>query len=262
MVSFGNRYNFSVIHPALCIMHIHFLPCFSHFSGFVRPCCMIVLAKSGNSFTAKSVSSVSWPETLPIIFEPYKWLWLHLGNLILFRLFHIMASNQLVDCVISLCSKTRLFFFSYLSHSKAFQFIKWENNTRTLDESTPLFNFSFSGGRHNYWDQAGAGSILIKNKDVVIMCVDGCTAFPVWRYLILVSALLELFELWVEYSELPGDALDPCVEAPVLAVLCVEVVFVTLTLLLWAYHGVLSVKETKRKYHHRHKSFMLFFFVI
>lgn len=137
---------------------------------------------------------------------------------------------------------------------------RWENNTRTLDESTPLFNLSFSGGRRNYWEQAGADSILIKNKDIVIICVAGCTAFPVWRYLILVCALLELFELGVEYSELSGDALYPCVEATVLAVLRVEVVFVTLTLLLRAYHGVLSVEETKQKYHHRHKSFMLFSF--
>lgn len=66
-------------------------------------------------------------------------------------------------------------------------------------------------------------------------------------YLVLVCALLELFELRVEYRELSGDALYARVEAPVLAVLRVEVVLVTLTLLLRTDHHVLSVEENNRK---------------
>lgn len=50
-------------------------------------------------------------------------------------------------------------------------------------------------------------------------------------YLVLVCALLELFELIVEHSELPSDALYPSVQTPVLTVLCVEIVFIPLTLL-------------------------------
>lgn len=71
-------------------------------------------------------------------------------------------------------------------------------------------------------------------------------------YLVLVCALLELFEFRVEYCELPGDALYPCVQTPVLAVLSVEVILVTLTLLLRTDHCVLSVEESKRK----HKLFL------
>lgn len=136
----------------------------------------------------------------------------------------------------------------FSSHSNIFQFIKmsklqWESNIR--------FNFSFSGGRRDCWDHAGAVGILIRNEEVVIRSVDGSSVFLAWncqwRYLVLVCALLELFEFRVEYSELPSDALYPRMEAPVLAVLRVEVVFVSLTLLGRAYHCVLSVEETKRK---------------
>lgn len=66
----------------------------------------------------------------------------------------------------------------FSSHSNIFQFIKmsksqWESNRR--------FNFSFSGGRRDRWDHAGAVSILIRNEELVIRSVDGCAAFLAWN---------------------------------------------------------------------------------
>lgn len=51
-------------------------------------------------------------------------------------------------------------------------------------------------------------------------------------YLVSLGALRQLSELRVQHCELPGDALDPGVQASVLVVLCVEVVLVTLPLVL------------------------------
>ena len=62
-------------------------------------------------------------------------------------------------------------------------------------------------------------------------------------YLVLVCALIELFELVVEHSELPGDALYPSMQAPVLTVLGVEIVFIPLTLIWRADHRVLPGRE-------------------
>lgn len=57
--------------------------------------------------------------------------------------------------------------------------------------------------------------------------------------LVLVCSLLQLFELVVQHRELPGDSFYPGVEASVLAVLGVEIVFIPLALLLSADHRVL-----------------------
>lgn len=66
-------------------------------------------------------------------------------------------------------------------------------------------------------------------------------------YLVLVCALLKLFQLVVEHSELPGDALYSSMQTPVLAVLCVEIVFIPLALLWGGDHCVLSgIKNTKK----------------
>lgn len=64
-------------------------------------------------------------------------------------------------------------------------------------------------------------------------------------YLVLVCALLELFELVVKHSELPGDALYPSMQTPVLTVLGVEIVFIPLTLLRRADHRVLPRRENR-----------------
>lgn len=66
-------------------------------------------------------------------------------------------------------------------------------------------------------------------------------------YLILICALLELFQLSVQHSELPGDALYSCVECPVLAVLRVKVILIALSLLLGADLSVLSAQMYKKK---------------
>ena len=76
-----------------------------------------------------------------------------------------------------------------------------------------------------------------------------CTHLMEYTYLILVCALRELFELGVQHSELPGDALYPCMQATVLTVLGIEVVFVTLTLLRGADHRVLPVQEREEDSH-------------
>lgn len=64
--------------------------------------------------------------------------------------------------------------------------------------------------------------------------------------------MLELFELIVEHSELPSDALYPSMQTPVFAVLGVEIVFIPLTLLWRADHcilpGKVSGKESYRVY--------------
>lgn len=66
-------------------------------------------------------------------------------------------------------------------------------------------------------------------------------------YLILICALLELFKLCVQHSELPGDTLYSCVESPVLTILCVKVVLIALTLLLGADLSVFSAQTYKKK---------------
>lgn len=63
-------------------------------------------------------------------------------------------------------------------------------------------------------------------------------------YLVLVCALMELFQLVVEHSELPGDAVYPGVQTPVLTVLGVEIVFIPLPLLRRGDHRVLPGKAT------------------
>lgn len=65
-------------------------------------------------------------------------------------------------------------------------------------------------------------------------------------YLILLCALLELFELIVEHSELPSDTLYPCMQRPILAVLGVEIVFIPLTLLWRTDHCILPGKVRVR----------------
>lgn len=64
-------------------------------------------------------------------------------------------------------------------------------------------------------------------------------------YLVLVCALLELFELIVKHSELPGDALYPSMQTPIFTVLGVEIVFIALTLFLRANYCVLPRKEIR-----------------
>lgn len=56
---------------------------------------------------------------------------------------------------------------------------------------------------------------------------------------------MELFELIVKHSELPGDALYPSMQTPVLTVLGVEIVFIPLTLLQRADHRVLPGREIR-----------------
>lgn len=63
-------------------------------------------------------------------------------------------------------------------------------------------------------------------------------------YLVLVCALLELFELVVKHGEVASDALYPSVQPPVLAVFSVEVVLVPLALLRRADHRVFPVGGT------------------
>ena len=63
-------------------------------------------------------------------------------------------------------------------------------------------------------------------------------------HLVLVCALRELLELSIQDGELPGDALDPRVQPPVLAVLCVEVRLIGLPLLRRANHQVLPVSKS------------------
>lgn len=58
-------------------------------------------------------------------------------------------------------------------------------------------------------------------------------------YLVLLCALRELLELRVQHGELASDALYSGVQTPVLTVLCIEVIFIALTLLLGANHHVL-----------------------
>lgn len=53
-------------------------------------------------------------------------------------------------------------------------------------------------------------------------------------YLILICALLQLFQLSIQHGELPGDALYSRMESPVLAILRIKVVLVRLPLLLGA----------------------------
>lgn len=64
-------------------------------------------------------------------------------------------------------------------------------------------------------------------------------------YLILICALLELFKLSVQHSELPGDTLYSCVESSVLTILCVKVILIALTLLLGANLSVFSAQTYK-----------------
>lgn len=84
---------------------------------------------------------------------------------ILLWLFNMIASNQSDDCVVYFITlpdqigrdkERKTVTVSNLS--------RCENYSRTLDESTALFNILFSGGRHDYWDQAGVDSTLIKNQ--------------------------------------------------------------------------------------------------
>lgn len=59
--------------------------------------------------------------------------------------------------------------------------------------------------------------------------------------------MLELFELIVKHSELPGDALYPSMQTPVLTVLGVEIVFIPLTLLWRANYCVLPRRGIREK---------------
>lgn len=67
-------------------------------------------------------------------------------------------------------------------------------------------------------------------------------------YLVLVCALLKLFQLVVEDGELPGDALYSSMQTPVLTVLCIEIVFIPLPLLRGGDHRVLPRIENTTKY--------------
>lgn len=80
-------------------------------------------------------------------------------------------------------------------------------------------------------------------------------------YLVLVCALLELFKLIIEHSELPGDALYSSMQSPILAVLGVEIIFIPLTLLRRADHCIFPrdgnteryyLKRLKKKGHNIH----------
>lgn len=70
-----------------------------------------------------------------------------------------------------------------------------------------------------------------------------------YGYLILICALLQLFKLSVQHSELPGDALYSCVESPVLTILGIKVILIALTLLLGANLSVFSAQTYKIKTH-------------
>lgn len=64
-------------------------------------------------------------------------------------------------------------------------------------------------------------------------------------YLVLVCALLELFELIVKYREVSSDALYPSMQTPILTVLGVEIVFIPLALLWRADHRIVPIGDLK-----------------
>lgn len=64
-------------------------------------------------------------------------------------------------------------------------------------------------------------------------------------YLVLVCALLELFQLIVKHSELLSDALYPSMQTPVLTVLSIEIIFIPLTLIWRGNHSVFPVRERR-----------------
>lgn len=65
-------------------------------------------------------------------------------------------------------------------------------------------------------------------------------------HLVLVCALLELFELVVKYGKMPSDALYPSMQTPVLTVFGVEIVFILLALLRRADHRIFPVGNIER----------------
>lgn len=86
--------------------------------------------------------------------------------------------------------------------------------------------------------------IQTKPKEHIL---DGaCLTHVSGVYLVLVCALLELFKLVVQDSEMPSDALYPSVQTSVLTVLGVEIIFVPLPLLRRADHRVFPIGDIKR----------------
>lgn len=65
-------------------------------------------------------------------------------------------------------------------------------------------------------------------------------------YLVLVCALLELFELVVKHGEMPSDALYPSMQTPVLTVFGIEIVFIPLALLRRADHQIFPIGDIER----------------
>lgn len=67
-------------------------------------------------------------------------------------------------------------------------------------------------------------------------------------YLVLICALLELFELVVEHGEMASDALYPSMQTPVLTVFGVKIVFIPLPLIGRADHRIFPIEDTERMF--------------
>lgn len=99
---------------------------------------------------------------------------------------------------------------------------------------------------HRLRRQKQKDSKLIQTKPLKNSPDGICLAHASAVYLVLVCALLELFELVVQHSEMSSDALYPSVQTPVLTVLGVEIVFIPLALLRRADHRIFPVEDIKK----------------